>query len=224
MWLAAQRSTLLKDNLLPQIPASLQTYSLGRWQMAFWFTLIFCAFVYLFLILWDADTISTQALYLMGISSSTALAAVAIDVAKDSPADAVNRGLRALGLRTYDDVVRVRQEIVERQKELAALGASEAPGASEGRHGKQARSPTEERRKQLQLEIQDRDNILRTYNSKIQPFITQGWFKDITTDINGAAIHRLQAVCWTAILGVVFLIDVYQQSGDAALQRTLAGV
>ena len=72
--------------------------AVGKWRL--WFTLIFCAFVYLFLILWDADTITTQALYLMGISSSTALAAVAIDVAKDSPADAVNRGLQALGLKT----------------------------------------------------------------------------------------------------------------------------
>lgn len=221
VWGHARTRTTLRDNLLPQIPASLQTYSLGRWQMAFWFTLIFCTFVYLFLILWDADTISTQALYLMGISSSTALAAVAVDVAKDSPADAVNRGLRALGLKTYDDVVRVRQEILDRQKELAALGPSEAPVSSEGRHRKHVRSPAEERRKQLQLEIQDRDNILRTYNTKIQPFITQGWFKDITTDINGTAIHRLQAVCWTGILGVVFVIDVYQNLAMPPLNEHL---
>ena len=72
------------------------------------------------------------------------------------------------------------------------------------------RSPTEERRRQLQIEIQDRDNILRTYNAKIQPFLTQGWFKDITTDLNGTAIHRLQAVCWTLALGAVFVITVYR--------------
>jgi hypothetical protein len=210
VWGHARTRTTLRDNLLPQIPASLQTYSLGRWQMAFWFTLIFAAFVFLFVILGDTDTISAQALDLMGISSATALAAVAVDVAKDSPADAVNRGLQALGLKTYADVLRVRQEILDRQKELAALGPSEDPIPSEGRHAKRVRSPTEERRRQLQLEIQDRDNILRTYNAKIQPFITQGWFKDITTDINGTAIHRLQAVCWTGMLGVVFVLDVYQ--------------
>lgn len=210
VWLHARTRATLRDSLLPQIPAALQTYSLGRWQMAFWFTLIFCAFVYLFVILWDADTVTTQALYLMGISGSTALAAVAVDVAKDSPADAVNRGLQALGFKTYDDVQQVRQEIIDKQKELAALGPGDAPVPGGARHARHPRSPLEERRRQLQLEIQDRDNRLRTYSVKIQPFLTQGWFKDITTDINGTAIHRLQVVCWTAILGVVFVIDVYQ--------------
>jgi len=208
VWGHARTRTTLRDNLLPQLPASQQTYSLGRWQMAFWFTLIFAAFVYLFVILGDTDTISAQALALMGISSTTALAAVAIDVAKDSPADAANRGLQALGLKTYADVVRIRQEILDRQQQLAGLPSEEAV-SSEARHGKHLRSPFEEHRKQLQIEIQDRDNILRTYNANIRPFITQGWFKDITTDLNGTAIHRVQAVCWTAALGVVFVIDVY---------------
>lgn len=208
VWGHARTRATLRDNFLPQLPASQQTYSLGRWQMAFWFTLIFAAFVYLFVILGDTDTITAQALALMGISSTTALAAVAIDAAKDSPADAVNRGLQALGLKSYADVLRIRQEIIDRQKQLAGL-PSEEPISSEGKHGKHVRSPTEERRKQLQIEIQDRDNILRTYNANIRPFITQGWFKDITTDLNGTAIHRVQVVCWTAALGVVFVIDVY---------------
>src|SRR6202011_5722259 len=104
--------------------------SLARWQMAFWFVLVFCSFIFLYIITWDYNTISQQALTLMGISGGTALAAAAVDVAKDSPADAVNRGLRALGLTNYDDVVRVRQEITDREvalsraeKQLATLEA-----------------------------------------------------------------------------------------------------
>lgn len=207
VWGHARTRTTLRDNLLPQIEASQQTYSLARWQMAFWFTLIFAAFVFLFIVLWDTDTISGQAVALMGISGATALAAVAIDVAKDSPADAANRGLQALGLKTYADVLRVRQEITDRQKEFAGLESSAEPAVAN--HGKQLRSPAEDRRKQLQIEIRDRGNILRTYNDNIRPFVTQGWFKDITTDLNGTAIHRVQVVCWTIALGVVFVIDVY---------------
>jgi hypothetical protein len=210
VWGHARTRATLRDSYLPQIPPSQQTYSLARWQMAFWFTLIFAAFVYLFVVLWDTDTISSQALALMGISGATALAAVAIDVVKDSPADAANRGLVALGLKTYADVLRVQQEIADRKLELATLGPDESPPTAEARYGKQVRSPTEERRRQLQLEIQDRDNILRTYSAKIQPFLTQGWFKDITTDLNGTAIHRLQAVCWTLALGAVFIFTVYR--------------
>jgi len=217
VWGHARTRTTLRNSYLPQIKPSQQTYSLARWQMAFWFTLIFAAFVGLFVVLWDTNTISSQALALMGISSGTALAAVAVDVMKDSPADAANRGLQALGLKTYADVLRVQQEIADRKTELAGLETSE----SDARHGRHGRSPAEERRKQLQIEIQDRDNILRTYNANIQPFLTQGWFKDITTDINGTTIHRLQAVCWTFTLGAVFVITVYRTLAMPEFNGTL---
>jgi hypothetical protein len=211
VWGHARTRTTLRDSYLPQIKPSLQTYSLARWQMAFWFTLIFAAFVCLFVVLWDTNTITSQALALMGISGTTALAAVEIDSLKDSPADAANRGLQALGLKTYADVQRVQQEIDSRKAELA----------DESKHGKRTPSPTDERRKQLQFEIQDRENILRTYAVKIQPFLTQGWFKDITTDINGTTIHRLQAVCWTLVLGVVFVITVYRTLAMPEFNGTL---
>jgi hypothetical protein len=191
VWGHARKSTTLRDNLLPQVEPARQPYSLGRWQMAFWFTLIFAAFVFLFFLLWDANTISAQALGLMGISGTTALAAVAVDAAKNTPADACNQGLRALGLNSYDDVLRVRQEIASRQAELQQL-------------------PTEQRKTQLSSEILDRQLILQTYDDKIRPFVTQGWFRDLTTDLNGTALHRLQVFCWTWILGIVFVIAVYR--------------
>jgi hypothetical protein len=162
--------------------------------MAFWFTLIFAAFVFLYALLSDTNTISAQALALMGISGTTALAAVGVDAYKDSPADAVNRGLRALGLNSYADVQRLKQEILDRQNELSGAAPLTAP-----------------RRAQLQTEIQDRMNILRTYEDKVRPFVTQGWFRDMTTDLNGIAIHRLQVFCWTLLLGAVFVIEVYRE-------------
>ncbi|HEY2780603.1 MAG TPA: hypothetical protein VGI90_07505 [Steroidobacteraceae bacterium] len=194
VWGHARTRTTLRDSYLPQLPPRLQTYSLARWQMAFWFTLIFAAFVFLYALLSDTNTISAQALALMGISGTTALAAVGVDAYKDSPADAVNRGLRALGLNSYADVQRLKQEILDRQNELSGAAPLTAP-----------------RRAQLQTEIQDRMNILRTYEDKVRPFVTQGWFRDMTTDLNGIAIHRLQVFCWTLLLGAVFVIEVYRE-------------
>lgn len=191
VWGLARKHAALRDNLLPQLEPARQPYSLARWQMAFWFTLVFAAFVFLFVLLWDANTLSTQALALMGISGTTAFASVAVDGYKDSPADAANRGLRALGLNCHDDVLRVRQEVADRQKELAAR-------------------PPQGRCQQLQLEIQDRNVILWTYEDRIRPFVSQGWFKDVTTDLNGMALHRLQVLCWTVALGIMFAIGVYQ--------------
>jgi hypothetical protein len=220
VWGHARSRTTLRDNLLPQLEVSRQPYSLGRWQMAFWFTLIFAAFIFLLFLLKDTNTITAQALLLMGISGVTAAASVAVDVAKDSPADATNRGLRALGLYTFEDVQRVRQEIIDRQQELDSLHSPPVTTSTPIHSGKRtaanarhavALSPAEQRRMRLQIEIKDRNSILRTYEDKTRPFVSQGWFKDITTDLNGTAVHRLQVVCWTITLGVVFVVGVYRQ-------------
>jgi hypothetical protein len=189
----ARSSTTLRDSYLPQIEPSQQTYSLARCQMAFWFVLIFCSFIFLYIATGDYNTVSQQALVLMGISGATALAAVEVDANKDSPADAVNRGLRALGINSYDDVGRMEADITAKTQELNSHPA-----------------PTPQRITQLTLEINDLRNRLATYRANIRPFTTQGFFKDVITDINGTAIHRLQVFCWTLILGGVFIIGVYR--------------
>lgn len=210
VWGHARSNTTLRDNLLPQLPPDRQPYSLARWQMAFWFVLIFGAFIFLYILLWDYNTVSNQALALMGISAATALAAVAVDIVKDSPADAANRALQALGLNTYADVLRVREQIAVRIAELAAAAKPAAELADSAHRHLQ----------QLQIEIQDRNNILRTYEDKSRPFVTQGWLKDITTDVNGPTIHRMQVVCWTIALGIVFVIGVYR---DLAMPADFSG-
>ncbi len=203
VWGHARSRTTLRDNLLPQLAPAQQPYSLGRSQMAFWFTLIFAAFVVLFFLLQDTNVLTSQALLLMGISGGTAAAAVAVDVAKTSPADVANCALRALGLNTYEDVQRVEQEILARQQQLATLPA------------------TSPQRTQLQIEINDRNSVLRTYHTKMQPFVSQGWFKDVTTDINGPTVHRLQVVFWTAALGAIFLYSVYRTLAMPEFNGTL---
>jgi hypothetical protein len=204
VWGGVTRSTILRDNLLPQIAPAQQPYSLGRWQMAFWFTLIFAAFVFLFVLLWDANTISDHALMLMGISGATALAAVAVDVVKDTPADAANTALRALGLNSYADVVRVQGEIKQREEQRIATPAPDAATIL-----------------LLDSQIRDRRLLLRTYETTIKPFVSEGWFRDLTTDINGSALHRIQVFCWTWILGVVFLIGLYRDLAMPQFSATL---
>lgn len=211
VWRRSRTNTALRDGYLPQIAPEKQTYSLARWQMAFWFTLIFASFLFLFLLLWDFNTVSTQALILMGISGGTAAAAITVDAEKDSPADAINRGLQALGLFTYADVQRVRDEITDRQIQLKALLAAPAIlVVATARAQASASPPAQPSIAGVQTEIQDRLNILRTYEDKTQTFETRGWFKDITTDLNGASLHRVQAFLWTWVLGAVFVIGVYR--------------
>jgi len=230
VWGQTSSRTTLRDNLLPQIHPTQQPFSLGRCQMAFWFVLIFVCFLFLYFMLWDYNTISPQALVLMGISGATALGSIAVDVAKDSPADAVNRGLQALGLNSHEDVKRVESEVEPRQSDLdkaiadfkvKSAAAAQAIAASEeypkntalqhaAHMARDLANQAQAQVTRLQNEIQDRENILKTYRDRVQPFVSQGWFADLTTDINGPTVHRLQVIFWTLALGAVFVIGVYR--------------
>ena len=230
VWGHARNSTTLRDSLIPQLPPHKQTYSLGRWQMAFWFVLIFSSFVFLYALLWDYNTVSAQALALMGISGATAYCAVSIDIAKDSPADAVNRALRALGLKSHDDVKRIRAEMKTLESQLPdaqsdfdekTAAAQQAKAIAAASHGKaalkkaaaeaiEAAAAAERALNHLKTQIKDRHNILRTYEDKTAPFVSKGWFNDLTTDLNGTTVHRLQVLCWTLALGGIFVIGVYR--------------
>ncbi|MDB5409027.1 MAG: hypothetical protein JWL84_3939 [Rhodospirillales bacterium] len=207
VWAAASKTTILKDSLLPQLPPREQPFSLGRSQMAFWFTVIFAVYVFLFVLLWDYNTLTTQSLVLMGLSGATAIFAVAIDASKETPIGAANDKLRAIGLNTYDDVLRLRQQIADLQAELTAVPA-----------------PTPSRILVLQTQIADLQNKLRAWRDITRPFVSTGWYRDLTTDVNGPALHRLQMVVWTVTLGVVLLIEVYRNLSLPEFSATLLGV
>jgi hypothetical protein len=212
----ARSSTALKDSLLPQLPYNQQTYSLGRCQMAFWFALVFAAFVFLLLLLWDYNTVTSQALILMGVSGATAIFAVQIDASKDTPIGAANETLRALGLKTYQDVLSMQSEI----KQLNAQLVQRLPGAQANPPAGQPLPPDPEVAR-LQTEITARQNKLRTWRDLTAPYVSQGWYRDITTDINGPALHRLQIFYWTIILGAVFIVAVYRDLAMPQFSDTL---
>lgn len=37
---------------------------------------------------------------------------------------------------------------------------------------------------------------------------SENFFKDILSDVDGISLHRFQSVAWTAVLGVIFVVDV----------------
>lgn len=205
VWGQAKRTTIMKDNLIPQIDPIRQPYSLGRWQMAVWFSLIFASYIFLYILLGDLNTLTPQALILMGISGATALAAVEVDVYKDTPPDAVNQTLCLLGIHSYQDVERIKTEIANREKLLANTLTPVSDNTAQ----------------QLSSEIVDRQLKLRTYEEQIQPYVSEGWFKDISTDINGPALHRVQVLCWTLLFGGIFLIGVWTALAMPTFSDTL---
>jgi hypothetical protein len=61
-------------------------YSLGKVQMAFWFSLVLASFLFIWMITGNFDIITTGVLGLIGISATTALGAVTIDDNKSQAA------------------------------------------------------------------------------------------------------------------------------------------
>lgn len=188
IWMS-RKSAILKDQLIPQISPDYQTYSLARTQMAFWFLIILLSFLYL-LIAKGGDwtgIITSQALTLMGISVLTTGGAALVEKIRDTPEDALNDGLKALGLRSYQDIVALRQSIADLKDKVKNAGLT----ASE------------------QATLNDKILLLQAYTNRISPFISQGWLKDLLTDVDGAALHRYQAFVWTVVLGGIFIYEVY---------------
>ncbi|MDR2852902.1 MAG: hypothetical protein LBV61_07630 [Burkholderiaceae bacterium] len=208
VWAGALKTTLLKDSLLPQLAPKEQTFSLGRTQMAFWFTIVFAAFVFLFFFLGDYNNAMTaQALILMGLSGATTIFAVAIDASKDTPISAANATLRASGITTYADVEKLDAEIELKQRELQTQQKA---------HPSDATAIV-----RLQAEISSRQDQKKSWYDTTRPFISQGWYHDLTTDINGPALHRLQMFYWTLALGAIFLWQVIQDLAMPQFSETL---
>ena len=80
------RSMLRESGPLPAgAPAgATAAYSLGRCQMAFWFVLVVAAYILLYMVTWDMDTVTQGTLALIGISAGTAFSGALVDTSKNA--------------------------------------------------------------------------------------------------------------------------------------------
>jgi hypothetical protein len=217
LWLG-KTSALLKDQLIPQIPAAQQTFSLARSQMAWWFIIILGGFLYVFLVqalgphpdftAILANIITPQAVALMGISAVTAGGGAWVDAAQDTPEDSLNDGLKLLGLCNIQDVAALRQDIASLTAQLQAMPQNPVP------------LPPDMVAK-LQDTLRDKQLLLQNYQDRTAPFCSQGWFRDMTSDVDGTALHRLQALVWTILLGVIFVFLIAKTSRIPQLDDNL---
>jgi hypothetical protein len=68
----------------------LKPYSLSRFQMAFWFFLVICAYLFMWMITGELDTITESILALIGIGAGTALGSALIDSGANEDSAAKN--------------------------------------------------------------------------------------------------------------------------------------
>jgi len=81
----ALKTALLRDPV-PAPAGQLPPYSLSRFQLGFWTLLVLAAYVFIWMVTAQLDTITGSVLVLLGIGSGTALGATLIDSGKTAPA------------------------------------------------------------------------------------------------------------------------------------------
>jgi hypothetical protein len=196
IWLA-RTSNIIRDSGPPDPPpGKRRPYSLARTQMAFWFFMVLSAFILIWAITGDRDTITEQALVLIGIGTGTALGAATIDASKRTIADNLLTDLQPKHAKAA--------------AELAALDAALATG--------QPVTPeVAEKREQVNALTQQLDGA----EGLLHKPISEGLRLDLLTDADGITLHRFQIVVWTIVLGFIFAIGVYQDLSMPQFSTTL---
>lgn len=186
VFLAGRYTDMLRDG--PSLGPIRQTYSLARAQMAWWFVLILGAYVFVWLITGDRDTIPASLLGLMGISAITAVAAVAIDPGTGNRATSLRASIEA-------DVAAIDASLQRIAADMAANAATPELVA------------TLERKRDLQQRA--RNALVAQAASLTAVVPSRGWWRDLVTDDRGGVtLDRVQILVWTVVLGTIFLSSV----------------
>ena len=212
VWLARKTSIIREPGPMP-FGAKLRPYSLGRAQMAFWFLLIFSAYVVVWLITGALDTITASLLALMGISAGTGLSEALIDSGKDTASQSQLQDLQAEKRILEQDVSQVQLQVSQIESK---------PGMT----------PEDlSNRDSLSNRLLNQRVRLSQINQKVQAVgpaaendASRGFMQDILSDGSGVSFHRFQILAWTIVLGIMFLSSVYNGLTMPEFSASLLGL
>lgn len=176
-----RRTSLLRESGGdPDRKQSRRPYSLGRTQQAFWFTLAVLAYIFVWLVTDQLDSLSQSTLLLIAISSGTALASEALS----------------------------RSQLEKLQAELARLRSGRAK--VDERHEEASKPDTSAAALRASTDqLAEIDERIKTTEAAMRKHDTQGFLRDLVQDPNGVSLQRLQIMVWTVVLGGIFLDEVY---------------
>jgi hypothetical protein len=171
--------------------------------MAFWFYLVVAAYVYICVSTLQSHIPMGSVLGLLGISSTTGLAAVFVD--KQKNASSQNQ----------------RNVLLAEQKALSSrIAELSAASVTSG-------SPAEAELAQRKYRLDEVGAAINQLAAPSVPAKSKGFMRDILDDGESISFHRFQIAIWTIVLGTVFVWAVYRNISmpefDASL-LTLMGI
>jgi hypothetical protein len=200
----ARTSDLLRYSIsAPPSPPLRSPYSLGLVQMAFWFYLVLAAYVYICITSRQVHIPMGSVLGLLGISSTTGLAAIYVDKKKSD------------NFQTQRSALVAEQNALNaRIKDLASNTITAGSAEQTELLGKKSR-------------LAEVDGLIGQLPADPPPASSKGFIRDLLNDGDGVSFHRFQIAIWTIVLGTVFVWSVYRNivmpEFDASL-LTLMGI
>jgi hypothetical protein len=183
-------------------PEERRPFSLAQTQMAFWTVLILGSFFFIWAVTSDRDIVPDTVLVLMGIGTGTALGASMVDTGKRSSAEAEARSLlrekKMLAAELVSD--RAQLSIAPPPPNLETLRQNVTKGDAR---------------------VTEISHRLSELVPVLEGGVSKNFFQDLLSDENGVSLHRFQMLCWTLVLGVVFVVGVYTDLGMPTFSGTL---
>lgn len=195
---AAHNTDLLRDMGESSNPRS-KPWSLARCQMAFWFFLITGSFIFIWLITNALDTLTDSVLVLMGLGAGTALGSALIDASRDTGKQ--REGLLEQAKTLEAQLADINSRLLNKPASNDGDTAASAAVDSNPQSGWAAvAASTEKRLAEVQTQLADLD----------VPAVSELFWNDLLKDGSSMSFHRFQMVVWTAVLGVVFIYNVWK--------------
>ena len=176
-----RRTALLRESGGdPTRPGHKRPYSLGRTQQAFWVALVVLAYVFVYLVTSNLDSLTSSSLLLIAISSGTAL------------------GGQLMARGQKDSLAQKLAKLQANRAEAAAnLDKLTASGA-DGSAVKVAKDT-----------LAALDGQVAAALAALAKDDSKGFLADLVYDQDGVSLQRLQIVVWTVVLGGIFVNQVY---------------
>ena len=179
------RTDMLRDSSLPVNPGGRYPFSLGLCQMALWTVLVIGSYVFINFCTGDYNRFSSTALALLGISSATGLGAALVN--------------GAVGNRSRTSLTSAELMIADRAALTKLLQTAQAE-LEQALQTSPINQTTIDTLTERLSDLQARVDYLR-----YPPF---KFFYDLLRERNNINFHRLQLICWTIVLAVIFVKTV----------------
>ena len=168
--------------------------------MAFWFYLVITAFLYVWLITGEYNTVTNSVLGLIGISAGTGVAALLVDKQKVQEVLAQRASLETQ-----------RTALNSRINDLSL--AKPEPGSQLDQELQQKKNSLNEVQAQL-----------AHCPAPLPPSVSRGFLKDILSSGEGVGFHRFQMAVWTLVFGIIFVRSVYRELAMPNFDTSLLGL